>query len=226
MTVTDSLERVLAVNAFFAALSPAALKKIAGICVQRKLGRGETLFFKGDAGDGLYAIRRGQIAIGVTDDAGQRLTMNVLGSGDVFGEIALLDGQERTADAVASEASDLFFVPRRDFLQLLDREPSIAIQVIELLCARLRAVSAQVEDRAFLPLSARLARRIHALSQDYGAELTVSQEELAAMTGVTRESVNRQLQEWKDEGWLSLGRKRLVVHDEEALWRIARPGAS
>ncbi|MBZ8134966.1 Crp/Fnr family transcriptional regulator [Afifella sp. IM 167] len=223
---TDSLERVLAVNPFFAALPPAALKKIAGICVQRRLASGEALFFKGDPGDGLYAIRRGQITIGVTDDIGQRLTLNVLGSGDVFGEIALLDGQERTADAVAAEPTELFFVPRRGFIELLDREPSIAIQVIELLCARLRSVSEQMEARAFLPLAARLARRIVALSQDYGAELTVSQEELAALTGVTRETVNRQLQEWKEAGWLALGRKRLTVKDEEALRKIAGPGAS
>ncbi|KFC75667.1 putative transcriptional regulator, Crp/Fnr family [Bosea sp. LC85] len=217
--------RLLSVNPFFAGLAHDALAKIAAICLPRHLAAHEVLFLKGDPGDGLYAIRHGRIRIGTTDDAGQQMTMNLLGGGDVFGEIALLDGRARSADAIALEDTEMFFVPRRDFLNLLDNEPLIAIRLIELLCERLRGMSERMEDTAFLPAASRLARRIDVLITDYGSELHISQEELAALTGVTRETVNRQLQRWKQVGILSLGRGRLVIHNVDSFRRLAKTGA-
>jgi CRP-like cAMP-binding protein len=214
--------RLLSANPFFAGLSPEGLENIAEICQQRRLKPRQVLFLKGDPGDGLYAIRRGQIRIGTTDDLGQHMTMSLLGSGDVFGEIALLDGRSRTADAVATEETEMFFVPRREFLHLLGREPSIAIQLIELLCDRLRNMSERMEDSAFLPASTRLARRLVTLVTDYGAEIHVTQDELAALTGVSRETVNRQLQQWKQVGLLSLGRSRVMIHDVDGVRRLAK----
>ncbi|POR56926.1 Crp/Fnr family transcriptional regulator [Bosea psychrotolerans] len=216
---------LLSANPFFAGFAQDALEKIAAICRQRHLASREVLFLKGDPSDGLYAIRRGLIRIGTTDDRGQQMTMNLLGGGDVFGEIALLDGRPRTADAVAMEDTDMFFLPRRDFLSLLDREPSITQQLIGLLCARLRDVIGRMEETAFLPAAIRLARRILMLAADYGAEVRVSQEELASLTGVTRETVNRQLQSWKRTGIISLARGRLVIHDFDDFRRLAKVDA-
>jgi CRP/FNR family cyclic AMP-dependent transcriptional regulator len=216
--------QLLSANPFFAGLAQDALAKIAGICREQHLAARKVLFLKGDSSDGLYAIRRGQIRIGTTDDVGQQMTMNFLGGGDVFGEIALLDGRSRTADAVAMEDTDMFFLPRHDFLKLLGCEPSIAVQVIELLCARLRDVIERMEEKVFLPAETRLARRILMLATDYGAEVRASQEELASLTGVTRETVNRQLQCWKRVGILSLGRGRLLIHDIDDFRRLAKIG--
>ena len=123
------LVSILGANRFFAGFERDALEKIAAVCRQRHLAAREILFLKGDPGDGLYAIRRGLIRIGTVDDLGQQMTMNVLGGGDVFGEITLLDGQSRTADAVAMEDTDMFFLPRQDFLSLLNREPPMALQL-------------------------------------------------------------------------------------------------
>jgi CRP-like cAMP-binding protein len=220
----DRIVRLLSANPFFAGLAQDALTKIAKICRQQHLAAREILFLKGDPSDGLYAIRRGQIRIGTTDDLGHQMTMNFLGGGDVFGEIALLDGRSRTADAVAMEDTDMFFLPRRDFLNLLDGEPSIAIQLIELLCARLRDTIERMEETVFLPAAPRLARRILMLATDYGAEIRTSQEELASLTGVTRETVNRQLQCWKRTGILSLGRGRVVIHNIDEFRRLAKIG--
>ncbi|SEG81014.1 Crp/Fnr family transcriptional regulator [Bosea lathyri] len=216
--------QLLSANPFFAGLAQDALAKIAGICREHHLAAREVLFLKGDVSNGLYAIRRGQIRIGTTDDSGQQMTMNLLGGGDVFGEIALLDGRSRTADAVAMEDTDMFFLPRHDFLKLLGSEPSIALQLIELLCARLRDVIDRMEEKVFLPAETRLARRILMLATDYGAEVHTSQEELASLTGVTRETVNRQLQCWKRVGFLSLGRGRLLIHDLDDFRRLAKIG--
>ncbi|TCR66143.1 Crp/Fnr family transcriptional regulator [Bosea sp. BK604] len=222
MIQASHFARLLSANPFFAGLSPEALANIAEICQQRRLKPRQVLFLKGDPGDGLYAIRRGQIRIGTTDAVGQHMTMSLLGSGDVFGEIALLDGRSRTADAVATEETEMFFVPRREFLHLIGREPSIAIQLIELLCERIRNMSERMEDSAFLPASTRLARRIVMLVSDYGAEVHVTQDELAALTGVSRETVNRQLQQWKRVGLLSLGRSRVMIHNIDGVRRLAQ----
>lgn len=216
------MANLLSANPFFAGLLPDTRDKIAQICRPRHLAAREVLFLKGDASDGLYAIRRGLIRIGTTDDLGQQLTVNLLGSGDVFGEIALLDGRARTADAVAVEDTEMFFLPRRDFLALLAKEPAIALRLIELLCARLRDTLERMEETTFLPAATRLARRILSLAKDYGSEIHTSQEELASLCGITRETVNRQLQSWKRIGVLSLGRGRLVVHDIDDFQRLAK----
>src|SRR5215208_5155287 len=94
----NALARLLAANPFFAGLGEEAVDAVAALCVTRSLGREELLFQKGDAGDALYAVRRGQIRIATGTDSGRRLTLNLLGPGDVFGEVALLDGRARTAD--------------------------------------------------------------------------------------------------------------------------------
>jgi CRP-like cAMP-binding protein len=218
MAEPRNLALLLGANPFFARLGQEAIEAIAVLCVSRHLEREETLFLKGDAGDALYAVRRGQIRIGTGSISGRRLTLNLLGSGDVFGEVALLDGRPRTADAVAVEATELYMVRRRDFLDLLVKRPAVAIQIIELLCERVRWMSAQMEERALLPLETRLAHRLVALSEDYGSELHVSQEELAIFVGASRESVNRQLQNWRRQGWIELSRNRIRVLHPSRLW--------
>lgn len=204
-------------NPFFAELKEDEIAAIAALCVTRRVEAGEILFLKGDPGDALYAVRRGQVRIATGTDAGRRLTLNLLGPGDVFGEVALLDGRPRTAEAVATDPGELFMVRRRDFLELLERWPAFAIRIIELLCQRIRWMSERMEESVLLPLSNRLARRLIALSEDYGSDLTVSQEELAVFVGATRESVNRQLQTWKKQGLVELGRNRIRVVDGHRL---------
>lgn len=216
---------LLAVNPFFAGLLPGTLDEIALICRPRHLAAREVLFLKGDPGDGLYAIRHGLIRIGTTNDLGQQMTVNLLGGGDIFGEIALLDGRSRTADAVAMEDTEMFFLPRRDFMKLLSTDPTISLQLIELLCARLRDVLRRMEETTFLPAATRLARRILTLAIDYGAEVHATQDELASLSRITRETVNRQLQSWKRMGVIELGRERLTILDIDAFRRLAKVAA-
>lgn len=208
---------LLKANPFFADLGAEAVEAIATLCVTRGLDTEETLFLKGDDGDALYAVRRGRIRIATGTEAGRRLTLNLLGPGDVFGEVALLDGRSRTADAIATEPSELFMVYRRDFLDLLDRRPKVAVRIIELLCERIRWMSDRMEESVLMPLPARLAQRLLALSEDYDTELHVSQEELAVFVGASRESVNRQLQTWRRQGFVELGRNRIRVLDRSRL---------
>jgi CRP/FNR family transcriptional regulator, cyclic AMP receptor protein len=211
--------KLLRVNSFFEGLEESTIERLAALCRMRQLAAGETLFVKGDAGDGLYGIRRGRIRIETTTSSGDSLTLNMLGAGDLFGEIALFDGQSRTADAVAAEPSELFVLRRADFLTLLGKDPQIAIRVIEFLCQRLRWVSDRLEEATLLPLPIRLARRLMRLGQDFGSEVNISQEQLANYVGAARESVNRQLQIWRRAGLIDLRRGRILLLDMQKLSR-------
>jgi len=204
---------LLGMNPLFAGLGEEAIRNIAGLCTKRQLESGEVLFQKGDEGDALYGVRRGRVRIETGTAAGGRLALNVLGPGDLFGEIALFDGQPRTADAIAAEPSELFMVRRSDFLAYLEREPRISIRLLEMLCQRIRWVSDRMEEAILLPLHARLARRLCALADDFGSEVHISQEELGTYVGAARESVNRQLQEWRRAGIIELARGRILLLD-------------
>ena len=220
MTRPQSFVHFLLTSPFFAGLGHDAVQAIAALCTTRYLARAEVLFLKGEPGDALYALRCGQVRIATSMDDGRHVTLNILGSGDVFGEIALLDGQPRTADAIALEPCELFVVQRRDFLALLEREPSLAIRVIEFLCVRLRWMSMRMEEATLLPVEVRLARRLLMLAQDYGSQVQVSQQELASFVGAARESVNRQLQLWQQSSLVALGRCRINILDVNRLARL------
>ena len=213
---------ILKMNPMFADLGADELQRISSLCHTQNLGVGEMLFQKGDAGDALFGVRRGQIRIETGASDGSRLTLNFLGPGDLFGEVAVLDGQSRTADATAGEQTELFVLRREDFLAHLEREPRVAIKLIQLLCQRIRWMSERMEESVLQPLPVRLARRLCALASDFGSEVHISQEQLGVFVGAARESVNRQLQQWRKEGILDLQRGRIQLMNMTKLTAVAR----
>lgn len=213
---------ILKMNPMFADLGADELQRLSGLCHTQQLANGEMLFQKGDAGDALYGVRRGQMRIETGASDGSRLTLNFMGPGDLFGEVAVLDGQDRTADATAGEASELFVLRRDDFLTFLEREPKVAVRLIELLCQRIRWQSERMEESVLQPLPVRLARRLCALAEDFGSEVHISQEQLGVFVGAARESVNRQLQTWRKDGILDLQRGRILLHNINKLAAVAR----
>jgi CRP/FNR family transcriptional regulator, cyclic AMP receptor protein len=215
---------LLGMNPLFAGLGADSLNRIAAMCHTVNLAAGEMLFQKGDTGNELFGIRRGRIRIEVNSETGARLALNFLGAGDLLGEIAVLDGQGRTADAVAEEPSELFVLRRNDFMTYLEREPQVALKLIPLLCQRIRWVSDRMEEFTLLPFETRLARRLYDLAADFGLEVNISQEQLGVYVGAARESVNRQLQEWRQHGILEMRRGRILVLDAERLKAEAKKG--
>lgn len=213
---------ILKMNPLFADLGADELQRISGLCHTQQLAAGETLFQKGDSGEALYGVRRGQIRIETCAFDVARLTLNFMGPGDLFGEVAVLDGQTRTADAAASEATELFVLRRDDLLAHLEREPRVAIKLIMLLCQRIRWMSERMEESVLQPLPVRLARRLCALALDYGSEVHISQEQLGVFVGAARESVNRQLQQWRKDGILDLQRGRVLLLNIGRLTAVAR----
>jgi CRP-like cAMP-binding protein len=213
---------ILKMNPMFAELGTDELSRISGLCHTQHLAVGERLFQKADPGDALFAVRRGQIRIETGASDGSRLTLNLMGPGDLFGEAAALDGQSRTADATAGEPTELFVLRRDDLLAHLEREPRVAIKLIQLLSQRIRWMSERMEESVLQPLPVRLARRLCALASDFGAEVHISQEQLGVFVGAARESVNRQLQLWRKDGILDLHRGRILLLNMGRLTALAR----
>ena len=180
------------------------------------------MFHKGDVGSNLYAVFSGAVRISASSNLGKDTIFRLITPGEVFGEIALLDGRQRTADAVAIENCKLMVIERRDFIPLLQEYPEVAMRLIEVLCSRLRKTTEQVEDVMFLGMPSRLAKVLLYLQQRSTANasrtaIRTTQREISQMIGASRESVNKQLREWERRKWLRLERGGIVVLDSRAL---------
>lgn len=183
------------------------------------VARGATIFYKGDPGTCLFAVYHGVVQLAAALAEGKSTVFNQIGRGDIFGEIALLDGQPRTADALALTDCKLLIIERRDFLPLLRSVPELTIKLLELLCARLRCTSEQVEDLTFLDLKGRLAKTLlrFAKYSPHGREIAASQADLSQSVGMTREMINKQLRAWVKDGWIEVERRRIVLLRPDAL---------
>ncbi len=213
-------------------LTPEELDLLLGSARVERLDAGRVLFRKGDPGDRLYVVLAGRIAIGTTSEDGKEVVFNVLGRGEVFGEIALLDGKARTADATAMAESHLLVLERKDFMPFLERHPEVAARLIAVLCERVRWVSESYEDALFMDLPARLAKRLLILAESYGEpvegagtriEFPLSQQELAKIAGVSREAVNKLLRAWQSEGLIAHDHSHVTILDEARLKRLVEP---
>ena len=210
----------------FRGLSSEILARIAALALQRSYPSGEVVFLQGDHGDALYGVVTGRIRISAGASDGREIFLNIMESGDTFGEIALLDGGLRTAAATAIVPSELVSIRREHFLAVLEREPRLALELLRLCGERLRWTSGQAEDAALLHAPARLAKRLVSLGQLHGERtndgiaLRISQEELAGFLGLSRQVVNQYLQGWLAQGWVSLGRGVVTVRNEGALKEI------
>jgi CRP/FNR family transcriptional regulator, cyclic AMP receptor protein len=184
---------------------------------------GTQVFANGDPGDSMMAVLHGRVVISNPSPDGRPLVLTIFRDGDVFGEMALLDGKKRSADATASAECKLLVVPRRSLLRLLQQRPDVCIELMVVLCGRLRRTNEQVEDFAFLGLERRMAKLLLHLTQDASdrsaprPELKISQRVLGELVGATRENINRQLHDWKRSGIIAVGNGSIQICDREAL---------
>jgi len=210
-------------NPLFGSLSDEALNEVVGVGYTRPVKRGEVLFLQGDPGDRLYLVLSGEVRISAGGPEGQQLHLNTLGPGDVNGEIALMDGGERTASATVTQDGMMFCIDRPEFLKLLEREPGITMQLLQLLCSRVRWTSTLLEDTAFLSHEARLAKRLLAIAAatgravEGGREIRLSQSDLATYLNLSRQFVNQILQGLQREEIVSLGHGRVVIRKPDEL---------
>ena len=222
---------VLRKHPMFCDLEPAALDQLCRYAKLSTLKRGATIFSKGDPGISLYAVISGTVKMSVSSPDGRSAIFNLIGAGDTFGEVALLDGLARTADATANTNCEVFVIDRRDFLPFVRSQPALAMKFIELLCARLRWTSDQVEQVILQDLPGRLASALIRLTEKRqlapgDRTIAITQQEISEMVGMTRESINKQLRIWATRNWVRLEHGAIVVLEAEALQVLAEAGSA
>ncbi|MGD9615238.1 MAG: Crp/Fnr family transcriptional regulator [Alphaproteobacteria bacterium] len=216
-------------SALFARLSDAETDAVLAHARIAKYTAGDQIVAKGDPGDSMMAVLKGRVSIGAASPDGRQVVLSVLRVGDVFGEIALLDGKERTADVTALIDCEILIVPRRSLWSLLERRPDLCLNLMLVLCDRLRHTNEQVEDLAFLHLESRMAKALIRLAEETGAGQTrtepvavrISQRALGEIVGGSRESVNKHLNAWKELGIVSIEKGTIVIRDIAALAEYA-----
>ena len=209
----------------FKNMSSQQIDRLASCIVTKTVNRGATIFAKGDPGSSMFAICKGTVKIGVASAEGHEAIFNLLRKDDIFGEIAILDGNPRSADAVATSDCELLVIERRDFLPILRSESELALKFIEVLCERLRRTSLQAETLMVRSLPNRLAMALLQLADSGPSEdnpkVAVTQNDLASIIRMSRESSNKQLRSWAANNLVRLERGGLVITCVDALISIA-----
>jgi CRP/FNR family transcriptional regulator, cyclic AMP receptor protein len=214
----------------FRGLPPEQRNSLAKFAHIREFAAGESIFLRGSVHHSMMAVLKGTVKISVTNPDGRELLLAILHPGEVFGEIALLDGKERSADAVAVTDCSLAGLERRDVMNFLERNPAAWGTLVEVLCARLRHTDEHLAEVALLHLPARIANALlrvlagetPAPAAHSPSEIRLSQREIGAMVGASRESVNKCFHEWRRKGIVRIDKGGITVTDVAALERLAK----
>jgi CRP/FNR family cyclic AMP-dependent transcriptional regulator len=195
---------------------------------RRSFDTGEVVFHAGDPADTVHLVQRGRFAVRLQTEFGDVATLNVMGPGDFFGELALLTPRApRSATVIALEPAETLSVHELDFNRLRAERPETADVLIAMLAARVRRLSGHLAEALYVPADTRVRRRLLDMAAVYGDEEAVvvplTQEELASMAGTSRATVNRVLREEENFGTLELSRGRTRIVDAGALRRRAFP---
>ena len=223
--------RLLGSCILFAGLSAEERAGLAARARVRVFDPGETIFTIGSPGDQLMAVLSGAVRISVPSSDDKALVLAIIQPGEFFGELAVLDGKERSADAIAETACMLAILDRRDILSVLERNPSAWLKLIHVLCQRLRQTNEVFAEVALLHLPARLAKAMLRISKASTAEaqtakIKFSQRELANMLGGSRESVNKCLRKWQRKGIVEISQGSIIIAKLAALEDIAEENVS
>src|SRR6266704_5274117 len=204
----------------FAGLSDEEIGQLSSVAKRRTFRSGEVIFHREDPGQVLYVIKEGEVKISLISPDGQEISLVVFGKGECFGEVAMLDGLPRSADAIAMEKVECYTLQRSDFHKAIMKNPKIAIQVMEVLSKRLRSTDQMVEDLIFLDVYGRVAKKLLELADTHGSkvgngiriDVRLTQQDLASMVGASRESVNKVMGYFTDKDFISTDKHRITLH--------------
>jgi CRP-like cAMP-binding protein len=223
-TPTEALQKV----PFFARLNTVEATAIAGQLTARRFSSDQIIFHFGDPAGLLYIIIGGKVKISYSSVDGHEAVLAILGTGDFFGELALLDDSPRSASAQAIEPTETLTLHRDEFLGYLDSNPLFARHVLNVLARRIRHLNNQISDIFFLDLPARLARILLQLAEQHGRptddgitiDLSLTQTDLAEMTGATRVSINKALGRFRRAQWVGVEGRYVTILDQAALQNL------
>jgi CRP-like cAMP-binding protein len=227
--VIASRRALLARSPLFEPLAEKDLDRLLQVASTKRLTAEQVLFQRGDKAESVYAIVSGRVRVVSTSDDGKEVVLRMLRAGDVFGELGLLHDGRRTATVIAVEPCELISIGRRDFLALLESDARVSIPLFAVLAERIADLTDQLSDLVFHGLPVRLAKRLIQLAESYGHETKdgvfidakLSQQDLANLVGTSRESVNKQLRAWEQDGWLRVERGGVLLLRKDELKEIA-----
>ncbi len=212
-------------GALFNNLSTDELSQLAQISRERKFERGQIIFYEGDLGGSLYIIVMGSVKIVMMADDGREHILGLLHQGDFFGEVSLIDGQPRSATAIALDNVNVIMISREDFIRLLRENPDMSLKIMVTLCQRLRRTDKHVESLAFLSAPGRVAQVLlnlaesHAPGQDKEIMLPhkITRQEFASIAGTSRETLTRVLMDFQDEELIKLEKNKIYIYERSRL---------
>ncbi|MFP8875515.1 MAG: Crp/Fnr family transcriptional regulator [Myxococcota bacterium] len=225
----DEKRRLLTGISIFSGLTDRELDSLSAAARSVTFGARKELFHKGDSGTQLYVVVEGRLKALTTSAEGSDMVYNIMGPGDVIGEIAILGSIERTLTVRTLEPCEMLVLDRRDLLALLRSRPELALELLAMLAQRVRDMGEKFEEVKFLNLPYRLARRFEAAARSYGKtegaevriDLKLSQEEWGELAGATREAVNKQLRVWADQGLVRRENGYVILCRPEEMARLA-----
>ena len=224
MIRTNFLKKI----SLFADLTEAELQALAKELSRAQFKKGDAIFYEGDPGQMLYIVESGNIRIYLQTEDGQETSVTVCTSGDIFGELAVIDGLPRSASAIAMEDSVVLGLNREQFRECTRRYPQVAFNFLKALSVRVRSSTQQIDRLSTLRVPSRLARKLLELAQAHGVvesdgvriPISLTQTDLASMIGTTRESINKTLASFKKQGLIRVQSGWITVVDPEALRAI------
>jgi len=222
MNSNNSLEFLLDVP-IFTDLDQSTLEKIAGLGKTKSYEKDETILVEEDAGSALFVITKGKVKVARQSSDGREVILTILGESDFFGEMAILDGLNRSATVVAIENSELFIIQRMDFINLLKEHPEISISLLQELTSRLRAADMKIKALSLKDAEGKVATVILQIADDVGKikhgiveiEKLPLQQDLANMAGTSRETISRTLHSFAKKGLIELDGSRLRILNYE-----------
>lgn len=232
--MSSRIVQALKESELFSICSVAALEQLEKVCAAKSYSSHEYVFVKGEPGDAMYLIVRGRIAVGSYSAEGRYFLLSMFEEGDIFGEVAPIDGGPRSADAVAMDETEVIVMRRSSLQAVLSDNPDVCIGMLEMLCRRVRKTTTRVEDLFVLDFPARLARCLLLVARSPADQAsgrgeaiatigcTIPQSMLASMVGASRQTVNKQLRAWDRAGIVRLSRGSIAICKLAALHEIAQ----
>jgi len=224
------MPQILDKVSIFSDLNEKKLKALEACLIKRKYAKGQVVFHKGDESGGLYIVKTGRVKVFLPSTQGEEIILAILSSGEIIGELSLLDNTKRSATISVIEDCEVLYLSRNDFLNFLATDFDAVLNLFSMITKRLRDTNDQLEESYFLDITSRIARKILALSKQFGVEekgiiriaVKITQKDLAAMIGATRESVNKQLSLLKKNGLIERENGYITILNLERLTRRAR----
>ena len=207
----------------FESLNAEELEALAQMTITRTFSKDNVIILAEEEGDALFIIHTGQVKVSIVSEDGREVILSMLGGGAVFGELSLLDGKPRAANVIATEDTNLVMLRRQDFLQLVYKVPQIPIALLAELASRLRRTDRQIEGLALLDVTSRISETLLQLASDRGVATETgvlihnrpTHQELANMSGTTRETVSRVLKRLEGQGYISCSGRKIAILREE-----------